>query len=139
MELSWSHYRGHILRRIHSSLHPLPILHHRSSRMVDRRLTLAHILLFILCTLFFCLDISGDYLSVVPDAINNVVANGSSVGSTTLFSIIDYLAQMILLYRCWIIWNKRWAVVAIPGFLALVSLGLGLDLSFSLNHSLAQP
>ncbi|KAF8889831.1 hypothetical protein BD779DRAFT_1785234, partial [Infundibulicybe gibba] len=30
---------------------------------------------------------------------------------------------MILLYRCWIIWDRRWAVVAVPGFLALITLG----------------
>ncbi|KAF8889837.1 hypothetical protein BD779DRAFT_1519173 [Infundibulicybe gibba] len=29
---------------------------------------------------------------------------------------------MILLYRCWIIWDRRRTVVAAPGFLALVSL-----------------
>ncbi|KAF8881451.1 hypothetical protein BD779DRAFT_1011370 [Infundibulicybe gibba] len=39
-----------------------------------------------------------------------------------LFGIIDFLAQMILLYRCWIIWDSRWVVVAVPGFLALLAL-----------------
>ncbi|KAF8886018.1 hypothetical protein BD779DRAFT_1532088 [Infundibulicybe gibba] len=36
---------------------------------------------------------------------------------------------MILLYRCWIIWGRRWLVVVVPGFLALVSLGGGLALA----------
>ncbi|KAF8877526.1 hypothetical protein BD779DRAFT_107704 [Infundibulicybe gibba] len=35
---------------------------------------------------------------------------------------------MILLYRCWIVWNRRWMVVAVPGFLALASLGWGFAL-----------
>ncbi|KAF8881742.1 hypothetical protein BD779DRAFT_1545096 [Infundibulicybe gibba] len=113
------------------------VLRRRNSHMVNRPLTLAHTLLFGLCTLFFCLDISGDYLDVVPDAIDSVAVSRVSVGSTTLLSVIDYLAQMILLYRCWIIWDKRWVVVAVPGFLALVSLGAGLALVV-LTQSLAR-
>ncbi|KAF8874466.1 hypothetical protein BD779DRAFT_1678710 [Infundibulicybe gibba] len=87
-------------------------------------LTLAQILLFGLCTLKLCLDISADYyfLALIP---------GLNVGllSMVIFALIDYLAQMILLYRCWIIWGKHRAVVAVPGFLALVTLGGGLALA----------
>ncbi|KAF8881446.1 hypothetical protein BD779DRAFT_1011319 [Infundibulicybe gibba] len=45
-----------------------------------------------------------------------------ALGSEVLFSIIDCLAQIILLYRCWIIWDSRWVVVAVPGFLVFVAL-----------------
>ncbi|KAF8870990.1 hypothetical protein BD779DRAFT_1541000 [Infundibulicybe gibba] len=48
------------------------------------------------------------------------------IGALVVSAITDYLAQMILLYRCWVIWSRQWVVVAVPGFLALVSLGGGL-------------
>ncbi|KAF8882860.1 hypothetical protein BD779DRAFT_1674800 [Infundibulicybe gibba] len=113
------------------------ILWRRNNRAVGGLLALAQILLFSLCTLCFCLDISVEYLREMEDVNTSKRVN---VGSLVLFSIIDYLAQMILvsaayahwmvisyeaakLYRCWIVWGRRWVVVAVPGFFALVSLG----------------
>ncbi|KAF8869127.1 hypothetical protein BD779DRAFT_1682552 [Infundibulicybe gibba] len=101
-------------------------LQRRNNRGFGRPLTLAHILLFGLCTLCFCLDISTDYLiDVVPDVKNLDTSNKLDMSSIVVFAVIDYLAQMTLLYRCWIVWGRRWAIVAIPGFLALVTLGGG--------------
>ncbi|KAF8881435.1 hypothetical protein BD779DRAFT_1675394 [Infundibulicybe gibba] len=96
----------------------------RNNRGFGRPLTLAHILLFGLCTLCFCLDISTAYLlDVVVKHLDT--SNKLDVSSIVIFAVMDYLAQMILLYRCWIVWGRRWAIVAIPGFLALVTLGGG--------------
>ncbi|KAF8878410.1 hypothetical protein BD779DRAFT_1676838 [Infundibulicybe gibba] len=99
------------------------VLRNRNHRAIDGPLTLAQILLFVLCTLYIGLDIPGDYFQNVVDAENSDAASKVDLGTSVVFSLIDYLAQMILLYRCWIIWDRRWAVVAVPGFLALVSLG----------------
>ncbi|KAF8889858.1 hypothetical protein BD779DRAFT_1671621 [Infundibulicybe gibba] len=103
------------------------VLRGRNGRVADAPLTLAQILLFGLCTLIMCLDIAEDFFqnarsTLVADAENGDAASKISLASSVIFSLIDYLAQMILLYRCWIIWNKRWVVVAVPGFLALASL-----------------
>ncbi|KAF8889850.1 hypothetical protein BD779DRAFT_1519265 [Infundibulicybe gibba] len=88
------------------------VLRGRKGRVVEGPLTVAQILLFILCTLF-----------IVADAENDILDFKIGLGSSVVFSLIDFLSQMILLYRCWIIWDKRWVVVAFPGFLALASLG----------------
>ncbi|KAF8881472.1 hypothetical protein BD779DRAFT_1675419 [Infundibulicybe gibba] len=98
------------------------VLRRRNSHRLDGPLALAQILLFCLCTVSLCLDISATYLFATQD-----VGATSKVGLSWLvvFITIDCLAQMILLYRCWIIWDRRWAVVAIPGSLALVALGQG--------------
>ncbi|KAF8871793.1 hypothetical protein BD779DRAFT_1805748, partial [Infundibulicybe gibba] len=50
------------------------------------------------------------------------------MGTVAVFALVDYLGQMILLYRCWIIWDRRWIVVAFPGLLALVTFGGGFTL-----------
>ncbi|KAF8881473.1 hypothetical protein BD779DRAFT_1012304 [Infundibulicybe gibba] len=42
-----------------------------------------------------------------------------------IFITIDLMAEMILLYRCWIVWGRRWVIVAVPGFLAFIALGQG--------------
>ncbi|KAF8875425.1 hypothetical protein BD779DRAFT_1678229 [Infundibulicybe gibba] len=40
--------------------------------------------------------------------------------------MIDFTAQLMLIYRCWIIWDKRWVVVAVPGSFAFLTLCQGL-------------
>ncbi|KAF8881457.1 hypothetical protein BD779DRAFT_1011679 [Infundibulicybe gibba] len=123
------------------------VLQRRNSRGFDQPLTLAHILLFVLCTVSFFLDIPSDYLSLVPDVEGAPEKSQKlNLGSVWIFAIIDFLAQMILLYRCWIIWSKRWAVVVVPGFLSLVTLGGGFaiaglfdSLVRSVNHDRFDP
>ncbi|KAF8881434.1 hypothetical protein BD779DRAFT_1010686 [Infundibulicybe gibba] len=106
------------------------ILWRRNNRKFNEPLTLAHILLFCLCTLFLCFDISMNYFAAVQDAESDSlgIALKLNLGSLLIFAMIDYVAQMILLYRCWIIWGRRWVVVALPGFLALVTFGGGIAL-----------
>ncbi|KAF8881468.1 hypothetical protein BD779DRAFT_1675417 [Infundibulicybe gibba] len=94
-----------------------------NSHSVDGPLTLAQILLFCLCTTSLCLDISAEYFLVIMQDAN--AADRIALGWLVIFLTIDFLAQMILLYRCWIIWNRRWVVVVAPGLLALVTLGQG--------------
>ncbi|KAF8889852.1 hypothetical protein BD779DRAFT_306301 [Infundibulicybe gibba] len=43
--------------------------------------------------------------------------------TSAVFSIVDFLAQAILIYHCWIVWRKNLLVVFVPGFLALAALG----------------
>ncbi|KAF8877045.1 hypothetical protein BD779DRAFT_1558871 [Infundibulicybe gibba] len=101
------------------------ILRRHDNRAVHAPLALAQMLLFGLCTISLCLDIPTAYFFVVPDVKNTDTAFKFDIGSFVIFALADYLAQMILLYRCWIVWGRRWAVVALPGFLALVTLGGG--------------
>ncbi|KAF8868867.1 hypothetical protein BD779DRAFT_823958 [Infundibulicybe gibba] len=112
------------------------VLRRRNNHRIDEPLTLAQILLFGLCTASLCLDISGTYLFIIKDANHQDTADKVELGSVVTFIMIDYLAQMILLYRCWIIWDKRWVVVAVSGILALITLGLGFAFVGLTNFSL---
>ncbi|KAF8870815.1 hypothetical protein BD779DRAFT_509207 [Infundibulicybe gibba] len=114
------------------------VLRRRNNRVVvDGPLTMAQILLFVLCTSSLCLDIAGTYLELlVLEMSGTITTNKLDIASQAIFTFIDYLAQMILLYRCWIIWDKRYGVVAVPGFLALVTLGGGFALVGLVNSPL---
>ncbi|KAF8868960.1 hypothetical protein BD779DRAFT_1682818 [Infundibulicybe gibba] len=72
------------------------VLRRRNNRAVNEPLTLAHILLFCLCTVSLCLDIASEYI-LIADVGSGSTVDNIETGSTALFSIIDYLAQMILL------------------------------------------
>ncbi|KAF8881454.1 hypothetical protein BD779DRAFT_1675408 [Infundibulicybe gibba] len=113
------------------------VLQRRNNRRFGRPLTLAHILLFGLCTVSLFLDIPSDYLLIVPGVGGPglVTAKKLNLGSILIFAMIDFLAQTMLLYRCWIIWGRRWVVIAVPGFLALLVLGGGFALAGLFNSS----
>ncbi|KAF8889839.1 hypothetical protein BD779DRAFT_1799675 [Infundibulicybe gibba] len=104
------------------------VLQRRNNCGFGGLLTLAQILLFGLCTISLCLDISVYYFFVASDVANEEIDIKLNVSSLAIFTITDYLAQMILLYRCWIIWDRRWMVVGGPGLLAFVAFGGGLAL-----------
>ncbi|KAF8868865.1 hypothetical protein BD779DRAFT_1682946 [Infundibulicybe gibba] len=129
------------------------VLRRRNNHRIDEPLTLAQILLFGLCTASLCLDISGPIRSSYVHGVEKKdTAKKVELGSVVTFIMIGYLAQMILvsttyllsviiihpveLYRCWIVWDKRWMIIAVPGFLALVTLGSGLAFAALTNFSL---
>jgi len=46
------------------------------------------------------------------------------IAQVTVFAVYDFIAQSILIYRCWIIWGYRIRVVIVPLFLALAFLAI---------------
>jgi len=46
----------------------------------------------------------------------------------TVFACCDFIAQFMLIYRCWIIWGCSIRVVIVPSFLAFAFLGPLIDL-----------
>ncbi|KAJ7194993.1 hypothetical protein GGX14DRAFT_575994 [Mycena pura] len=88
-----------------------------------RRFTYALTALFCIATLNCAVDFGQGYLLLVPNADPTLVAAWRlSVGSTALLGIVDFLSQMILIYRCWIVWNHNYYVVSPVVFFAFASL-----------------
>ncbi|KAJ6552941.1 hypothetical protein B0H19DRAFT_1377679 [Mycena capillaripes] len=88
-----------------------------------RRFTYALTALFCIATLNCAVDLGQGYLLLVPKADPTLVAAWRlSVGSTVLLGIVDFLSQMILIYRCWIVWNHNYYVVSPVVFFAFASL-----------------
>ncbi|KAJ6524002.1 hypothetical protein B0H19DRAFT_1276697 [Mycena capillaripes] len=88
-----------------------------------RRLTYALTALFCIATLTCGLDFGQEYLLLVPNADPTLIAAWRlDVGSTALLGVVDFFSQLILIYRCWIIWNQNYYVVSPLVFLASASL-----------------
>ena len=51
------------------------------------------------------------------------LAEESAVGADILISFSDLLAGLILLYRCWVIWGKKYWIVLPPFVMALGGFG----------------
>ncbi|KAF8870536.1 hypothetical protein BD779DRAFT_534842 [Infundibulicybe gibba] len=99
-------------------------LQHRYNRGFGGPVILAQMLLFGLCTVSMCLSMPMAYFYRRDTWCG--VASKLNFGIIVIFTITDSLAQMILLYRCWMVWGRRWVVVAVPGFLVLMALGGGI-------------
>ncbi|KAJ7816764.1 hypothetical protein B0H14DRAFT_3148508 [Mycena olivaceomarginata] len=68
----------------------------------------------------------ADFLgAIVPNADPTLIAAWRlATASSVLLGIVDFLSQMILIYRCWIVWNQNYCVVSPLAFLAFASLVL---------------
>jgi len=49
--------------------------------------------------------------------------------TSIIYSFVDVIAQGVLIYRCWVVWDRKLAVVVVPSILALTSLATSLTLS----------
>jgi len=88
-------------------------------------------ILFVLCTTFFAVDSAQTVLFLLHSSApnNDLITNRTSATTTVLYAFIDFTSQCVLIYRCWVVWNKALFLAIIPGFLALASFATSLALS----------
>ncbi|KAJ7214907.1 hypothetical protein GGX14DRAFT_609738 [Mycena pura] len=53
------------------------------------------------------------------------------ISQQILVSSADPNAGPVTLYRCYVIWGRKWTVISVPGILILATLGIGLFLTFT--------
>ncbi|KAI1794458.1 hypothetical protein LXA43DRAFT_883760 [Ganoderma leucocontextum] len=84
----------------------------------------ANCLLFASCTAHFALEFNHFYTTLQATGVEGFADETLPlVGADTLISFCDLLGDLILLYRCWVIWGKNYWVVALP--LATAAVGFG--------------
>jgi hypothetical protein len=49
------------------------------------------------------------------------------MGANLLSSVADLLGDLILLYRCWLVWGKNYYVIVLPLLTALAGFGKSLS------------
>jgi len=102
---------------------------HTSKKSDDRNLLIYPIsLLFVLCSAFFALDFTQQYLTVAKGQANSLLVWNLNISTSAIYAFIDVVAQGVLIYRCWVVWNKKLAVVVVPSILAIISLAASLTL-----------
>ncbi|KAJ7605362.1 hypothetical protein DFH06DRAFT_1252927 [Mycena polygramma] len=105
------------------------LLEPRPSTTATRKPMLAiTCLMFSLCTTHFGLNFNNVYdgLMVHPRSISEETK--LLAGADMLFSITDWCSQLILLYRCYLVWGRNLWVVILPFLLSLASVACGLAL-----------
>jgi hypothetical protein len=105
---------------------------HTSKKCVNKNLLIYPIsTLFILCTAFFACDFTQQYITVA-NLDFNLVAWNLNTTTSVFYSFIDVIAQGVLIYRCWVVWGRKLAVIVVPSILSFVSLATSLTLAAEL-------
>ncbi|KAJ7787402.1 hypothetical protein B0H14DRAFT_2249824, partial [Mycena olivaceomarginata] len=84
--------------------------------------------MFGLCTTHFALNFNNVYdgLMVHPRRISE--ETHLLAGADMLFSITDWCSQLILLYRCYLVWGRNIWVVILPFLMSLATVACGIGL-----------
>ncbi|KAH9941735.1 uncharacterized protein BXZ73DRAFT_98127 [Epithele typhae] len=91
-----------------------------SSRSLNLPIFVANTILFSLCTTHFFLEANHFYTTVLTTGVPGYADETTKLlVADIIISLSDLLGVLILLYRCWIIWSKRYDIVILPAILAL--------------------
>ncbi|KAI0918347.1 hypothetical protein AcW1_009748 [Taiwanofungus camphoratus] len=101
------------------SLHVL--IWRRRSRDLNTPLLFANCMLFFSCTAHFALEFNHYYTTLQATGVPNFANETKRLfGADILISLIDFMGDMVLIYRCWLVWGKNYWVIILP-FLTAVS------------------
>ncbi|KIJ46269.1 hypothetical protein M422DRAFT_46272 [Sphaerobolus stellatus SS14] len=114
----------------------IAIHHYQGKKNYKRFLNVAMVVLFVFCTIFWALDVALEYYSLTN--IRQEEQNILAAAFTVVYGLIDFTTQIIFIYRCWTIWQRKYIVTIVPLFLAVVSFACvctvaGLIFNFKIN------
>lgn len=89
--------------------------------------------LFVLCTVFFPLDFTQQFITIFRGGPQQTVPWDLNLASSTIYSLVDFISQSVLIYRCWVMWGHQVSIILLPSMLALTSLATSLGLVAELS------
>ncbi|CAK5277022.1 unnamed protein product [Mycena citricolor] len=83
-----------------------------------RPILVATLLLFALCTLHFALNFQNVYVSTMVKVRPHISAETPRlVAADTSFILADFIGQLVLIYRCYLIWACNGLIILLPTLL----------------------
>ncbi|KAI0293341.1 hypothetical protein B0F90DRAFT_1670838 [Multifurca ochricompacta] len=107
----------------------------RGRTSFNRPIFMISIFLYLACSAHFALEFSHFYDVLATTGVNGF-ANETSVlvGADILISVTDFLGQVILIYRCWLLWSKNYWVIVLPSLTSIGGLACVAELVDLLLH-----
>ncbi|KAF7295716.1 hypothetical protein MIND_01112100 [Mycena indigotica] len=85
--------------------------------------------MFALCTTHFGLNFNNVYNGLMVHPRPHISEETNLLaGADMLFSITDFCSQLILIYRCYLVWGRNKWIVIVPILIALAAVGCGVGL-----------
>ncbi|KAJ7758027.1 hypothetical protein B0H16DRAFT_658990 [Mycena metata] len=103
---------------------------HRPATIHTRKPILAvTCLMFSLCTTHFSLNFNNVYNGLMVHPRPHISEETHLLaGADMLFSITDWCSQLILIYRCYLVWGRNIWIVILPILISLATVSCGLAL-----------
>jgi len=98
------------------------------SRYKNKKMVAATSILYLLATLNFWLEMSTAYLATF-DNYDVLTQSPENTAANVVASIADFIGDLVLMHRLWILWGRRAKIVILPliaSILALISVNVAL-------------
>ncbi|KAG1823953.1 uncharacterized protein BJ212DRAFT_710504 [Suillus subaureus] len=87
----------------------------RRSPNLSSPVVFANCLLFLCCTAHFALEFNHFYTTLESTGVDGFSAETPGLtGADFLISFTDLVGDLVLVYRCWMLWGKNYYVVILP-------------------------
>jgi hypothetical protein len=95
------------------------------------RLKYPLIILFALCTCFISADFANEFIIIFrfTSQRGQLASSSLTVATDALYCFIDFISQGILIYRCWVMWDRNPLFIVVPSILAITSFVLALTVT----------
>ncbi|KAH7930154.1 hypothetical protein BV22DRAFT_1028657 [Leucogyrophana mollusca] len=91
-----------------------------STRSISNPVLLANCLLFLCCTTHFALEFNHYCTTLQSTGVPGYSQENRPLAAADfLISLTDLIGDLILLYRCWMVWGKNYYVIILPFFTAI--------------------
>jgi hypothetical protein len=117
--------------------------HTRNRSSASRSIFVVYTILFLCCSTHFALEFTHYYKVLVRarhDLFEAMQSPEHPLQSTTgvkgfsletnelkaadfLITVTDFLGEVILIYRCWLLWSKNYSIIILPSLAAIGSIG----------------
>jgi len=79
--------------------------------------------LYLSCSTHFALEFSHFYRVLVTTGVNGFANETNAlIGADLLISVTDFIGELILIYRCWVLWSRNYWVIILPSLLSTASI-----------------
>ncbi|KAJ7473975.1 hypothetical protein FB451DRAFT_1035091, partial [Mycena latifolia] len=109
----------------------IAVLVHRTPSRTASKLPmfLVTCLMFSLCTVHYSLNFNNVYNGLMVNVRTHIAEETHLLaGADMLFCITDFFSQLILIYRCYLVWGKKIWVIILPLLVAFASVSCGIAL-----------
>jgi len=91
----------------------------RRGTSVNKPIFIISGLLYLSCSAHFALVFSDFYRVIV---VNDIANENVAIVIDLLVSVTDFIGELILIYRCWLLWSRNYWVIVLPGVILIASI-----------------
>ncbi|KAF8875067.1 hypothetical protein BD779DRAFT_1678445 [Infundibulicybe gibba] len=92
----------------------------RRTRELNTAMVVANVALFVCCTIHYALEFNHFYNRLRSNGLTDFADETHVLFAADIFlSLADFLGDMVLIYRCWLVWGKNYYIIILPFLTAL--------------------